>query len=174
MSMIEPREICASRGKMLIYLVIALLFVGIGIWMIRDSTDSRSLGWITLGIFGLCAVVFLFQIVRPYRLLLDRDGFTLSGGVARSPRSVAWRDVDKFFVYRLPRGGKMIGYDLVPEAQKHNFMGDLNRRLGADGALPKGWRGSPDKFVDELNAYRSQALADQCSARPLKPPAAPV
>ena len=68
----------------------------------------------------------------------------------------------------------MIAYSLIPEAQKHNFLSDLSRKLGADGALPKGWPESPDKFVDKLNAYRLRALADQRTAVPLKPPAARV
>jgi len=46
--MIERREIRGSRGKTLLYLAIALLFVGIGIWMVRQPTDSDSGGWITL------------------------------------------------------------------------------------------------------------------------------
>jgi hypothetical protein len=69
----------------------------------------------------------------------------LAGGFVRSPKRICWRDIDEFFVYRLPKGGKMIGLNHRPGARK------AARKLpfGPDGALPKCWPGSPDSTATE-------------------------
>ncbi|MNF09851.1 hypothetical protein D3C80_2106200 [compost metagenome] len=70
-----------------------------------------------------------------------------------------WREVDPFFEYRLPRGGTLIGYNFAPSARKASALIRVNRFLGAEAALPKGWPGSSEEMVERLNAYRAKALA---------------
>ena len=156
--MIEPREIVSSRGKLLGFLALCLGFVAIAVFVPGDGGDT-TWRWLCGGLFGLGALVFVASLVRPQRLLLDGDGFVQFGGMTRSPRRVAWRDVDRFFVYRLRRGGKMIGYDLAEHARPDSYLGDMARHFGADGALPKTLPGSPESIVADLNAYRAAALA---------------
>lgn len=150
---VGPRTIEASRLKMSLYLAGSLVFFVIAVWMVtQPSTDWK--GWLALGFVTLCVASFTWMLVRPQVLELDAKGFTLSGGFVRSPKTVLWRDVEKFVVYRLPRGGKMIGYMLEPAARKDTALSRMARGFGADGALPKGWPGSPEKMVEDLNAYR--------------------
>jgi hypothetical protein len=153
---VGPRTIEASRAKAWLYFLGSLVFVAGGLWMVQDP--SKAGGWFVLLFFGACAVVFAIMLVRPQVLILDASGFMVSGGLVRSPRKVLWRDVRGFHVYRLPKGGKMIGYFLEPSVRKDTAMAKINRGLGADGALPKGWPGSPEKMVEDLNAYRLWAL----------------
>jgi len=111
------------------------------------------------GLLRHLRLVFCWLLIRPQRLTLNPEGFTVSGGLVRSPKKIAWHSIEPFFVYRLPRGGKMIGFNFQPEgAPDRTLLMKLNGRLGAEGSLPKLWPGSPDQVVEELNAYRKQAL----------------
>ncbi len=94
-------------------------------------------GWFILLFFGLSIPVFGWTLIRPQRLTLDEQGFVLSGGMVRSPRQVRWSDVRGFFVYRLPRGGKMIDYNYAEGARPASLLSGVNHHLGADAALPK-------------------------------------
>ncbi len=154
---VGPRTIESSRLKASLSLLGSLVFVAIGVMMVRDPLVSTK-GWLALVFFGVCAAAFAVLLFRPQVLILDKDGFMISGGFVRSPKKVLWRDVEGFFVYRLPRGGKMIGYNLQPAARKQTALSKIARSFGADGALPKGWPGSAEKMADELNAYRLWAL----------------
>lgn len=154
---VGPRTIEASRVKAWLYLLGSLAFVAGGLLMVRERSAGAG-GWLALLFFGACAVVFVIMLIRPLTLTLDANGFMVSGGLVRSPRKVLWRDMQGFHIYRLPRGGKMIGYYLEPSARKDTAMAKITRSFGGDGALPEGWPGSPEKMVEDLNAYRLWAL----------------
>jgi len=132
-----PRTIEVSRLKISLYLVMALVFVVGGAAMTQDPSAS-VMGWLCVLFFGLGGAVFIMLLIRPQALDLDADGFTLRGGFVRSPKKVLWRDVEGFFVYRLPKGGKMIGYNLRPAARKDTVLQKLSSSLGADGGHPQG------------------------------------
>ena len=155
--MVEPRELVSSRLKLLGLFALALGFVAIAVFVPDDESD-RTWRWLCGGFFGLGAIVAAVMMIRPQRVLLDSRGFTIVGGLARAPRQVAWTDVDSFFVYRVARGNRMIGYNLVERARPDTYGGDLARHLDADGAIPKTLPGSPEQIVAELNAYRAAAL----------------
>jgi hypothetical protein len=156
----KPSEIRGSVWKNALYLASSLIFVVGGLAMLREP-DSVGTGWLCLIFFGLGALVFLLLLIRPQRLLLDSQGFTLCGGLVRSPRLVRWRDIEPLFVYRLPRAGKMVGFNYRPGVGPDTAMARIARRLGADGALPKGWPMSPDALADHLNAVRANALGER-------------
>jgi hypothetical protein len=151
-------EIATSRWKLALYLAGSLAFVAIAL---RLPPQPHRDAWklqLGIGFFGLCAVVFAWLLIRPQRLALDAEGFTLLGGFVASPKKVCWRDIDEFFIYRLPRGGKMIGFNYKPGVRPVSPLVRPHRLRGADGALPKGWARSPEEMVAELNAYRRRAL----------------
>ena len=158
-------EIVGSRWKAALYLTASLAFAAGGLLMLNDPEESRTAAMLCLVFFGLGALVFLLMLIRPQRLALDGQGFTLSGGLVRSPKLVRWRDIEPFFVYRLPRAGKMIGYNFRPGVKPDTAMRAIARRLGADAALPKGWPMSPDAMVEHLNAFRAQVLGERMPTR---------
>ena len=163
--MLETRKIVASRLKITGALLGSLAFVASDALLPSQGRDSDQ--WRLWGgaFFGICAVLFCWLLIRPQRLNVDPEGFTVSGGLVRSPKKIMWRSIEPFFVYRLPRGGKMIGFNFKPEARAdRTLLMKLNGRLGAEGSLPKLWPGSPDQLVEELNAYRKQALETPLSS----------
>lgn len=155
----EAEEIKSSRGKTVLFLLIGLAFLSILVVVPSETAVERFNSWFAGAFFGLCSVVFAFLLIRPHRLLLAPSGFTVTGGFVRSPKQVLWHDVNPFFVLRLGRAGKMIGYNFAPGAHKDSTLIRMNRFLGAEGALPQGWPGSPDRMVERINAYRALALA---------------
>ncbi|QEL23530.1 hypothetical protein FQV39_13775 [Bosea sp. F3-2] len=115
-------------------------------------------GWACVAFFGLGVVVFLWLLIRPQVLILDAGGFTVDGGLVRTPRYVAWRDVQGFCVFSAGRGGKMVGYNFEPHAKQKSLLTRINRSLGADAGLPQGWQISAEQLAAVLNDYRLQAL----------------
>ena len=148
----ETIEIVASRFRMSLYLALSLAFVALGLWL----ADDPALRWAT-AFFALCAGACAFLLLRPQRLTLDQEGFALTGGLARSPMRVAWRDVGEFMIL----GGPMIGFDYLPDATDTPRGAALASQIaGAQGALPGNWSRPTRTVVDQLNAYRARARSD--------------
>ncbi len=153
----ETKEILGSRWKIGLYLAISLAFVAGGLWASPASGVNAWKMDFAVGFFGLGSLVFVWLLIRPQRLHLDPQGFTLSGGLVRTPHKVLWAEVDRFFVYRLPRGGKMVGYNFKPGVRKPSALRSITRGLGAEAALPKGWPQSPEQLAEELESCRRRA-----------------
>jgi hypothetical protein len=150
------KRYASSRGKIIASLIGSLAFVAIAIF-VPDSRSQSDLWRYGCGLFfGLCAVVFLWLLVRPQTLTLDAEGFTVAGGFVRSPRKTLWREIEGFFIYRLPRGGTMVGFNFAPGIRPTTALMKLNRRLGVDGAVPRLFPGSAESLAEELNSYRDQ------------------
>jgi hypothetical protein len=158
----EPLTITGSRLKTALYLALSIAFVAGGVWVVGHPSQAKDLiyGWLSIALFGLGALVFIWLLARPQVLRLDSEGFSLRGGVTRAPQFTRWRDVQTFFVFRLPRGGTMIGFNYT-EGRQPSKLSALARLAGAEGALPKGWPKSPEAMVVILNDYRERALAVQ-------------
>lgn len=156
---VGPRTIKASRFKASLQLVMSLVFVAVGLMMVRINPVGLIglAGWLVLLFFGPSAAILVVLLVRRRSLELDAKGFTLRGGLIRLPRKVLWRDIEPFFLYRLPKGGKMIGYKFVPASRKEMAL-ERADSLEADDAMIDEWPRSPEKMVEDLNAYRHWAL----------------
>ena len=154
-----PRVITTSRSKIVLYLATSLTFVAAVLWLLQQPHRDAWKLELALGFFALCTLVFVGLLIRPQKLLLDQDGFTIVDGLVRTPKKTRWQDIDEFFVYRLPRGTKMIGFNYRPGARAASPMVRFNRRFGAEGALPAGWAQSPEQMIADLNQYRLQALS---------------
>ncbi len=92
-----------------------------------------------------------WMLIRPYRLLLDDEGFTLTGGFVRKPTKVPWTDIEGFHMMG-PFHNRFIGYDFRPGVENKPGWIWAGRFFGAEAALPKSWPGSSDKMLDDLNA----------------------
>ena len=162
----EPQVIRESRVKMGGYLVISLAFVALFVWMATGSGSQRDVltGWIGIALFGAGALLFGWLLVRPQVLRLDVQGFVLDGGLVRTPKRVAWADIERFFVYRAPRGGKLIGYNYLPGRAPPGPLRGIARAFGADGGLPRNWTLSPEALVALLNDCRAKCAPLGASA----------
>jgi hypothetical protein len=152
----QPIEIKSSRWKLALYLGGSLAFVAIAIFIPAKPQDTQMM---QLGgfFFGLCALAFMGLLVRPQSLRLDPEGFTVGGGLNWRPRKILWHDVERFFVYTVGRGTKMVGYNYKPGVRPERAISFNARAFGADGAIPKAFPWSPQRMADELNSYRLKA-----------------
>src|SRR3954471_12127733 len=99
-------ELTASRKKEAWRLSIAAILLAGTIFAL--SADDGSNGstwplWLGLPLWLGGSVMFGWQFIRPPRLVLDDEGFTFTGRI-RSPKKVAWRDIEDFFVWHSGRG----------------------------------------------------------------------
>jgi hypothetical protein len=94
-------ELTASRRRQAFHLSLATIFLVGTIFLL--STDDSSNGstwplWLGLPLWLAGFLVFGWQFIRPPRLILDDQGFMFTGRL-RSPQKIAWRDIEKFFVW---------------------------------------------------------------------------
>jgi hypothetical protein len=117
-------------------------------------------GWFAVAFFGLGVCLSLALLARPQTLLLDSAGFTLAGGLIRRPLKTAWRDVERFFVYRQGFASPShIGINFAASRAPNHWLLKYSRAVGLEGALPDGWALPTREMVARLNAYRERALA---------------
>ena len=151
-------EIVGSRAKAALVLLASLGLATILLFLPGDKSLWGA------AFFAVGAMIAAAVLVRPQRLLLDQDGFILSGGLTRSPTKIAWRDVNGFFVVRVRPGASFVGFNYSASAADRPRRATFSRALaGAEGALPGGWPGSATDMADALNAYRQRTLE---SAKP--------
>ena len=160
----ESEEIKSSRGKTVLFLLINLAFALLSVAIPVEAAGDRYKFWLVGTFFGLGSVVCAYLLIRPQRLLLSPTGFTLSGGLVRSPKHWTWREVGPFFVYQLQEGGTMVGFNFAQGARQDSTLVRVSEFLGAEGALPGGWQESTERMVERLNAFRDKALAQDAEA----------
>ncbi len=153
----DRKIIEGSRGKIALYLLASLtLTVAAALLLLFGDADRHTWKlWLGLAFFGLCSMIMLVLLIRPPRLVLDAEGFRLEGGL-RAGNKVAWRHVESFYRWKLPRGGTMVGYRYHDAARPKSLVGGFNRGFGADGALPRTLTLGADALIDELEAWRQR------------------
>jgi hypothetical protein len=109
----EPRTLY-SRSKAHWYpILISLVFVLIGVWMIRDGVWW---GWFAVGLWGLGLVALLVSSLREANWLrLESTGFQVRQSFRGS--SVAWSDVERFF---LTGDGLTVVYEFTSDPNDPN------------------------------------------------------
>lgn len=159
MGTVDPVEISSSRWKTSLFLGGSVAVAAFLLFELQTPDADPPMLKFGLAFASLCAFVFAWVLVRPQRLLLDDEGFTLVGGGVRSPTKVRWHEIEGFFVHRVNGRVKTIGYNYKSGVRAASLWRDLSRRLGADGVLDGQWPRSTEEMVEYLNAFRTEAVA---------------
>ncbi len=146
-----------SPWKLLLMLAGSLGFVAIGVFMM-PAGEWKS--WLVIGFFGLCAAVFLAQLLPGASYLkLDRDGFTYAALFRTT--TVAWTEVSPFTAGYIS-ANRMVKFDLSDArltADGTRTAAAVARGLtGASGALPDTYGMSADALAELMNRWRARAL----------------
>lgn len=157
--MTMDRTVYGSRGKLTILLLVSLLFVAVGVLMAARPGQSMSdllIAWGVLSFFGLGALVFAYQLLRPSRLDLTATGFTYTGLFGKN-FTVVWADVDAFHIWQNPVAAqRLVAWSYVPGRAPRGAA--ISRSLGAEGSIPGVWTMSTEDLVtllqDRLEASR--------------------
>lgn len=145
-------QLKTSPWRHLGLLVISLVFVAIGILMVRDG---EGIGWFVLGFFGLCALAFAVQMLPgASRLRLDRDGFTVTSLFRSS--TVRWSEVSRFFVAQV--GGRaMVCWDYAGAVPRSTASRRLSRTLaGVEAGLPDTYGLNAEALAELLEDWRQR------------------
>ncbi len=149
-----PIVVRGSRTKAGLVFVGALAFVGLGVLMLKQSTDL--LAYLCIGFFGLCAIVGLFQFVVPNVLELSPAGLSWRAKGRRHSR--LWSDIDEFRVVGMI-SSRYVGWNYTETFSGRAQLGALNAGLvGVEATLPVGWELDPPELADLLNRARSKWL----------------
>ena len=159
MSPMDEVRITQSRTKVVLLLAGSLAFVA-AYALLPDPDHTLPVwgGWF----FGLCALVAAVLFLRPRALTLDEEGFSISGGLIRTPRKTAWKDVTGFFPISPAAGSSIVGFNYSADAASKPRGTWVAKHLsGADAGISGGWSCSTVDLARQLNAYRDRALAQR-------------
>lgn len=147
----EIRTLRPSRLKWLGVGTICLLFVVIGVLMIKDG---KSAGWLSVIFFGLgCVVTVVSMLPRATYLRLTPEGFTMCS-MFRA-HTFRWQDVTGFSVGRVALN-KMVLFNYAPSYQKSPGLRSLNVGLvGYEAGLPDNYGLGHDALAALLNQYKA-------------------
>ena len=147
------RVLKPTPGRWIAVVVIAALFVAIGLYLI--TTRGSWIGWLSVSFFGFVLAVALAQLSGlGSQLTLDADTFELSNFGRKTIER--WDEVQGFQAFRQSYN-TLIGYDRVRD--QGTRMGAMNRAMGGrTAALPDTFGLEPDALVDLLEAYRSNGV----------------
>lgn len=154
-----PRVLRPSRLKLLFLLLISSAFVAIGLKMVSDGLTT---GWLCALFFGLCALVFVVQLLpNASYLQLNQNGFTVCA-LFRS-YTLNWTDVSAFEVAWVGvdrmKSNRMIVFNFSNNYRHHATARRLAISIaGYEGALPDTYGLSHQNLADLLNEYRNECL----------------
>ncbi|MEL7130687.1 MAG: hypothetical protein AAGK23_14185 [Pseudomonadota bacterium] len=154
----ETLTLRGSRLKALGFLMLAAPLFLAGLFMVL-SGNNGWVAWASFLFFGACELVFVFQIINPGQLTLDRHGFKQS----LMGRSVTnrWVEVSCFGVYEIKQGfittNRFVCYDRFEDDGK--TLAKINRAMaGASAQLGDTFGMKAEDLAALMNAFRDRAV----------------
>jgi hypothetical protein len=148
---VQREILVSSRRRWAAVLAMSAVFVLIGL---------QTGFWPASVFFGLCALVAIGILVRPSRLVLERDGFVAT--TLGRTFHYRWSDIARFGVTTLPVGNqKMVGLVFSAGYPRSKGTGLSQALSGFDGALPDTYGRKAEDLVVVLEAWRRRALEGQ-------------
>jgi hypothetical protein len=151
-----PIVIWASKGFTLLMLLIAIVFVAIGIMVLRDPKEDHTWAYVGIILFGAGIPIFVLRLVRPDELILGPEGITWRG-IFRTAR-FQWSDVQNFRPYSpAPKtASKHVGFDFTDSMRGGQLRHAAKALVGVEGSLGGGWELSAAKLAELLNQARAR------------------
>jgi len=152
----QSETISESRWKVAVGLIAGLVIAPVcGLVLLAGMAGPAV--WFG-GALGLAMIVLsVLTMIRPLRLVIDRQGFAYGGGW-REPKRYAWSDIESVYVMQQRRGGKLIGLKYREGRRPHDLVDDLGAAMGVDATLPGGWTLSLEAVAARLEAWRTGAV----------------
>ena len=135
----DTRVIVASRWKTLLLCLGAVAFVAIGVWLVKEHSDSMKAviaEWAGMVFFGAAGVLGAVQVIWPSRLVLDGDGLAFHYLFATFRRR--WINVGRIDVVQI---------------KSTRIVKLIAKAGGKDLALGGAWPVSVDELVSLLENY---------------------
>lgn len=148
-----------SRVRWILLLAMSLALVAVGV-AIRPV--SPTLGWCSIGFFGLCAALAAANLLPgASHLRFDADGFEVRT-LFRS-RRFAWRDIARVGSAQVGLR-RIVCWDFAPGHAGNARMREINLQLsGFEAALPDTYGRKAEALAQALDARRLAAAARERS-----------
>ena len=149
-----------SRSKALGLLLISATFVVIGVWL---GSTGEWMGYLCAAFFDLGFLVAVIQMIPGSGfLIIDSHGFTFSSLFRK--HSLAWSDIDAFFVVTLSHHGmkahEMVGFDYAPTYDRSRRARTVAKIISrCEGALPDTYGRKAADLASLLNTRLQEARA---------------
>ena len=151
----HEQVILGARWKAVLAVAGSIGFVVLGLWLIRvGEMVATVIGGVSVVFFGLCGVVGAGRLVRPARLVLRPESFTIEQPPFRR-KTIEWRDVEDFFIWR-HQATRIVGFTYAPGVRRSR-MSRINQPFGGDGFLPAGLRLAPEKQLALMQDWKARA-----------------
>jgi len=140
---------------------VPLLLISVAMFAVGGSILDASpvFGWLCIVLFAFIGLLSAVLVLRPQTLRLDAQGFTISGGPLLKPATTLWRDVTEFFVFNMPSGGTLPGYNFQPHYTRNARLRRINSKLGAESTVAGRWKISTEELTAALENYRQRVEA---------------
>ncbi len=132
-----PTVLTQDRGKLALLNLIGVVFVALGVWLIKDVAGDRAMfiGLLSVGFFGFCLAIGIVAIIRPARLTIEPSGLAFSS-VFRA-RRWAWAELQDIQLTR------QYSNDVISIQTRtaSGVAGRLQAGVGVfnNGGIPGGW-----------------------------------
>jgi len=164
-----------SKGKIILLIIVAIIFVIGGLWLIIDPStfehsglfyrpnwETQTVGYTTIIIFGACVLMgmFLFFTNKP-GLVIDKNGVTIKPGSVTS--LVKWGDIEKFDIKYVSQTALILIYIKNPKEYIEHQKSPWKRKLmlfnyKTDGSLLAIATGTLKCSFDELYSLLNYKL----------------
>jgi hypothetical protein len=149
MNVLLPLTLRPNRLKFFALATGSLVFLLIGIWMIKDGEWK---GWFVAIFAVVCLVVFIKAMLPGATYLaLDNIGFTVCS--LHRIRRYRWSEVGEFVAVKLTYN-KMVMFNFSPTFDRLSNIRKVNASMsGFEAGLPDSYGLSHEKLAALMNAY---------------------
>jgi len=143
-----------SRWKAGVFFLVCLAFVGVGWWLVRLGTiRTEVIGWLSIGVFGAFALLWLIAIIVPNKLTIHPDGFSVKQWFLPD-KPYKFDDIAALGVSRRQR----IPMVVWTYKNRSEVLGSVKAALGQpndyDAYLPVGWQVSSERIAQQITLAR--------------------
>ncbi|MBU2566215.1 hypothetical protein KKG46_01500 [Patescibacteria group bacterium] len=144
-----------NKTKLFVLLLISIIFVIVGIFMIRSGNAN---GWYTTIFFGIGALVFIVNAFpQAAYLKLSKEGFEVCSLFRKSFTS--WRDVKDFQAGKVSVN-TMVVFDFTEEHLEYQGMKKVAETLtGHQGSLPDTYGKPANELAQIMTDWKQKSLS---------------
>jgi hypothetical protein len=167
-----PIVIRSSSKNAALMLVIAIIFVTICVFILRDPAQNRLIAYSGIVLFGLCVPLFAWRLFRPDSLTISTHGIAWRDALRTT--HWAWEDVQAIRAFRPSSKNiiKHLGFDFTDSyhAKRGGLLILAKAMTGVEGSLGSGWEMSATDLAElPRHGHGGQARRPELHVRKIPP-----
>ena len=161
------RSFYGSRAKAAGGLFVCAAFVSLGFWLLPLTSAITYVGvWLGILFFGAISPLWMAAIVRPNRLEIVEDGFSVRQTLLGT-RTYRWSDISAIFINRRS-AAEVVVWTLIDRPRTlAKIKAALDQPNDYDGYLPAGWKASATEIAAEMQRAHGNSQRSRTAAKDL-------